>query len=273
MNDYIINFWQLHSEEIMDLARNIGLTLFIMYLAFAVSRITRRGIEKISKRVSHLDKTLSYALGSMSTYFYYGLAAVVIMDIFGINTTSIIALIGAAGLAIGLALKDTLSNIAGGFVILILRPFKIGDFIECGSISGTIKKIDLFTTEIQTADGLFIFVPNKCLWGPPVKNFTRNGRRRMELVVSISYKDSIEKGIEVLQNLIDAQENILKDPAPQILVKKLNDSSIDLQIRAWARVADYWGIYHTLNRTVKGALEAEGLSIPFPQREVHLFNR
>jgi small conductance mechanosensitive channel len=157
-------------------------------------------------------------------------------------------------------------------MLLILRPFRAGNFIEAGSIMGTVKEISLFTTILKTPDGLYISAPNSSLWGTPIKNFSANGTRRMDLIIGISYTDSIDSGFGALQQVIQNEPRFLADPPPRVMVQEMADSSVNLQLRAWANMDDYWDVYWDTNKMMKEQVEAAGLTIPFPQRDVHVFN-
>jgi len=194
-----------------------------------------------------------------------------ILNTFGINTASLLAILGAAGIAVGLALKDTLGNIAAGIILLFLGTHRRGEYIEFDSYSGTVKEINLFTTILETPDGVYISAPNSSIWGTPLKNYSRNGKRRMDLSVSIAYSDSIDTAFRVLQETVAAENRFLKDPAPQVLVQSYGDSSVNLLIRAWAPLDAYWTIYWFQMRTLKEKIETAGLTIPFPQRDVHIY--
>ena len=154
-------------------------------------------------------------------------------------------------------------------MILLLRPFKTGQFIECASVSGTVKEIGLFSTTLETPDGLYVMAPNSVLWGSPIKNIHRNGKRRMDLIIGISYGDSIDKGFEVLRGIIENEPRFLEEPAPQIMVLSMGDSSVNLQLRAWASIDNYWPVYWEKNKLLKEKIEEAGLTIPFPQVDVH----
>jgi small conductance mechanosensitive channel len=193
-----------------------------------------------------------------------------ILNSFGINTASLLAVLGAAGVAIGLALKDTLGNIAAGIILLLLGSYRRGEYIEFGSYSGTVKEIGLFTTILETPDGLFVSAPNASIWGTPLKNYSRNGKRRMELSVGIAYSDSIDTALRVMQDIAETETRFLKDPAPQILVQSLGDSSVNIALRAWAATDVYWKIYWDQMKNVKLKIEEAGLHIPFPQRDLHI---
>ncbi len=253
---------------------SVGYKAFLSLIILVVSLLVGRGVKQFIRGANHglarVDATLVPVLGTTAAYAVYTIGAVFILDIFGVNTASLITLLGAAGLAIGLALKDTLSNIAAGIMLLVLRPFRTGDFVECGSLTGSVKEINLFTTVLETADGLYVASPNSLVWGSTITNFTRNGKRRMDLVVGIAYSDSIEAGLQVLQHIADTEPRFLQDPLPQVMVQSLGDSSVNLQLRGWASTEDYWKAWWDLNRRVKEEIEQAGLTIPFPQRELHL---
>lgn len=270
MQETLIQFWQNHSDTIISLCYNLVLAVVIFTASSFIARAVRKAILNTNSKLKKLDATLLPIFSTVASYAVYIIGGVFILDIFGVNTASLIALVGAAGLAIGLALKDTLSNIAAGIMLLILRPFKAGDFIEFGSTQGTVKEINLFTCVFETVDGLYIASPNSVLWGGSIKNFTRNGKRRMDIVVGISYSDSIDVGLSVLQKVIASESRLLPDPAPQTMVVSMMDSSVNLQLRAWAKNEDYWPAYWDLNKRVKESIEEAGLTIPFPQRTLHL---
>lgn len=270
MQETLIQFWQNHSDTIISLCYNLVLAVVIFTASSFIARAVRKAILNTNSKLKKLDATLLPIFSTVASYAVYIIGGVFILDIFGVNTASLIALVGAAGLAIGLALKDTLSNIAAGIMLLILRPFKAGDFIEFGSTQGTVKEINLFTCVFETVDGLYIASPNSVLWGSSIKNFTRNGKRRMDIVVGISYSDSIDVGLSVLQKVIASESRLLPDPAPQTMVVSMMDSSVNLQLRAWAKNEDYWPAYWDLNKRVKESIEEAGLTIPFPQRTLHV---
>lgn len=271
MNNLTI-FWNNHSEEILSLGYKGILAIGILIASSLIAKTIRSSIYRTNERLQKLDAALIPILATAAGYAVYVIAGVFILDIFGVNTASLIALIGAAGLAIGLALKDTLSNIAAGIMLLILRPFRTGEFIEVAGTMGTVREINLFTTILETIDGLYIASPNSVLWGASIKNFTRNGKRRMDIIVGISYSDSIDQGFEILQRVVATETRLLKDPAPQIMVAAMVDSAVNIQLRAWAMNDDYWQTYWDLNKRVKESIEAAGLTIPFPQRSLHIIS-
>lgn len=259
-------------EALWPVAMTIGLKVLWALLALAVTwmavKLVRRSVLKLSDR--GVDETLIPVLETLAVWGTWAIGGMVILDRLGANTTSLVALLGAAGLAIGLALKDTLACIAAGFILLGLRPFRVGETIQFGSTLGTVRKVGLFTTELDTVDGLRVSAPNDKVWGETLTNFTRNSSRRIEIVASIAYGDSIETGMKVLRNLVAEEPRILADPEPQYAVRALADSSVNLHLRAWATTEDYWDVHWSFMEKLKPALEAEGLSIPFPQRELHI---
>jgi len=188
------------------------------------------------------------------------------------KTTSFVAILGATGIAIGLALQGTLSNVAAGVMILLLRPFKVGDFIEGAGHSGTMKEVSLFVTHIATPDNVAIILPNTQLWNTAIKNFSYHSTRRLDLVFGIGYDDDIDRAMGVLNEMIAADERCHDDPEPLIAVSELADSSVNLLVRIWCASGDYWALKCDFVKAVKQRFDAEGISFPFPQRDVHLYD-
>jgi len=199
------------------------------------------------------------------------LVMVAVLAQFGVQTTSIIAVLGAAGLAVGLALQGTLANIAAGVLLLFLRPFKIGEYIDAGGVAGTVREIGLFATEFESYDGIFVMVPNSQLASAAITNYSRLPTRRLDLVIGISYGDNMNQAMTVLNDLLVHDDRILKEPAHQVMVKELADSSVNLNLRCWTKRQDYWSLLFDLTKQAKERLDKHGISIPFPQRDVHLF--
>ncbi|MBO6580204.1 MAG: mechanosensitive ion channel [Thalassospira sp.] len=222
------------------------------------------------KNTKFVDATLKPLASSIVRYVILIFVIVAVLSNFGVETTSIIAVLGAAGLAIGLALQGTLSNIAAGVMILILRPLKIDEFVEAGSISGTVVEITLFTTLLKTPDGVFISAPNSQIWNSAIKNYSRNPTRRLDIKVGISYDDDVDAALEFLKNLVASDERVLKDPEPMSFVATLGESSVDLTARGWVATSEFWPTFFDLTRKSKTELEAAGFSIPFPQRDLHV---
>jgi len=221
-------------------------------------------------RVPRIDDTIKPILANSVRYVILAFVIVAVLARFGVETTSIIAVFGAAGLAIGLALQGTLSNIAAGVMLLLLRPFSVGEYVDAGSVSGTVEEIGLFTTRFKTAGGLFLAAPNSSLWNSVIINYSRNPLRRIDLVVGIGYDDDLRGAMVELENLMNTDARILKDPAAQVFTTELGDNSVNLTLRCWVNSADYWPTLTDLTRDTKLRLDEKGYSIPYPQRDVHM---
>lgn len=261
--------WEWIVPTALDYGTNILGALLILvvglWLAERMSNWMRRSLGKYQR----IDGTLKPLFASLIRYLIIIFTIIAILNQFGVQTASIIAILGAAGLAIGLSLQGTLQNIAAGIMPLILRPFKVGDFIEAGPVMATVDEIGLFTSQFTTADGVYVSCPNSSLWNSKITNYSRNGQRRMDIVVGISYEDDIGKAIDILSGLMEKDDRVLKDPAPQCMVTTLGDSSVEITMRLWAASGNFWALRWDLTRWSKEQIEAGGLSIPFPQQDVH----
>ncbi len=235
-----------------------------------VAKAVRRLIERIMKK-SNVDPTLISFTGNLSYIALLAFVIIAALGQLGIQTTSFIAVIGAAGLAIGLALQGSLSNFAAGFLLIVFRPFKVGDFIEGAGVAGVVEVIQIFTTQLRTVDNKTVIVPNSKLTEDNIVNWTVKGTRRVDMVFGIGYEDDIDKARSIMTEIVNADERILKNPAPQIAVSELADSSVNFIVRPWVKASDYWGVYFDLTEKIKKAFDANGVSIPFPQRDVHLY--
>jgi small conductance mechanosensitive channel len=195
------------------------------------------------------------------------------LDQFGVDTTSLIALLGAAGLAVGLAMQGSLANFAAGVMLIVFHPFRAGDFIEAGGTSGTVEKISIFSTVMRTPDNREVIVPNGSIYGSNIVNFSARDTRRIDLVFGIGYGDDIRKARDIIFDILGQDERILKDPEPVVAVGELGASSVDFVVRPWVATADYWNVRWDLLEKIKLAFDANGVSIPFPQRDVHLYQQ
>lgn len=220
----------------------------------------------------HLDQTLVPIFAQAVRFTIMIIVGIAVLDRFGVTTTSIIAVLGAAGIAIGLALQGTLSNIAAGIMLIIMRPMRVGEYVDAGQASGTVKAIGLFTCEFERFDGVYLSVPNTLIWNTQIINYTRNPRRRADVPMGISYQDDIDGARTVLLALMAGDSRIAKTPPAEVLVTSLDDSAVTLTMRCWTSNKDYWAVLFDLNRAGKLQLEANGFSIPFPQRDVHLIH-
>lgn len=254
----------------MELIRDIIVSLIIVIAGMIITRITGKILKKATADGLLADEIVTRILHRAVRYGILVICIIMILTTFGINTASLLAVLGAAGVAVGLALKDTLGNIAAGIILLLLGSYRRGEYIEFDSYSGTVKDINLFTTILETPDGLFISAPNLSIWGTPLKNYSRYGRRRMELSVGISYSDSVDTAFRVMQNIAETETRFMKDPPPQVLLQSLGDSSVNIALRAWAATDVYWNIYWDQMKNIKLKIEEAGLRIPLPQRVLHI---
>jgi len=270
MGKLITDLWKIDPAAIMSLAKNLAAAAVVLVLGTIFSKGARKLVQRANSNWPQSDGTVIPLLQAVIRYGIIIICAIMILNIFGVSTASLIAVLGAAGVAVGLALKDTLGNIASGIVLLLLGTFRKGEYIEFGSFSGTVKEINMFTTILETPDGICISAPNSSIWGSPLKNYSRNGKRRMELSVGIAYSDSVDAAFQVMQGIIDAETRFLKDPVPQIVLQSFEDSYVKITVRAWAENQDYWSIYWDMTKTIKAKIEEAGLHIPFPQRDIHI---
>ena len=244
--------------------------IVLLIIGWTVAGWARRGIRHALERVPRMDETLKPFLAKLVWYVIMAFVLVAVLSQFGVQTTSVIAILGAAGLAIGLALQGTLANVASGVMLLFLRPFNIGDYVDAGGIAGTVVEIGLFNTEIKTRNGLCLIVPNKIIWESPITNFSRNPTRRFDITVGISYGDDVNGATDLLMGLLTGDERILDDPEPLAVVEELGDSAVIINLRAWTRAEDFWAAVWDLKKAIKVEFEVAGYSIPFPQRDIHI---
>ncbi|MBL1437097.1 MAG: mechanosensitive ion channel family protein [Rhodobacteraceae bacterium] len=248
----------------VQLGLNMATAAAIMIAALWISGFAKRQINKIGLKYEELDDTLFLFLASLAKYAILAIAIVFVLSRFGIQTTSLVALLGAAGLAIGLALQGTLSNLAAGVMLLGFRPFKIGDFVDVGGHSGTVKAISLFTTEIATSDNVQITIPNGDIWASSIKNYSYYDRRRCDIVIGVSYSTDLKKAEAALRKVIAADDRVLSDPAPFVKVTNLGDSSVDFTLRVWAMADVFWDMKFALLREIKEEFDRQGIDIPYP---------
>jgi small conductance mechanosensitive channel len=244
--------------------------IVILIVGFWAARVAARMVSAALVRTGKVDPMVANFLGNMARYAVIAVAVIAALDQFGVETTSFVALLGAAGLAIGLALQGTLSNLAAGVMILIFRPFRQGQFIDGGGVSGTVKNVNLFVTELATPDNVQILVPNGTLWNTSIRNFSHHPTRRVDMVLGIGYGDNVGQAMDALRALAEADERVHKEPAPMFAVSNLGESSVDITIRLWCNAADYWGLKFDFTRAMKEKMDEIGVEIPFPQRSVHM---
>lgn len=229
-------------------------------------RLMAKALQKTGK----IDAMIRDFLSNTVRYVILIFTLLAVLDRFGVETTSFIAILGATGLAIGLAMQGALSNVAAGVMLLFFRPFKVGDYIEGAGQSGTVKSVSLFLTYLNTPDNVEVILPNSQLWNAAIKNYSFNQTRRLDLLFGIGYGDDIDKAMGIIGAIIDADARCQKDPKPLVVVGNLGDSSVDIIVRVWCAGGDYWDIKWHMLKTVKQTFDKEGISIPYPQRDVHL---
>ena len=241
----------------------------VLVVGFIVAKVVRGLLRRwLSK--SQLALALQRFITQLAYVGILVFTVVATLSQFGVETTSFVAILGAAGFAIGFALQGALSNFAAGVLLLVLRPFKIGDFVEAGGVSGTVMDIQLFTSVLATPDNVKVMVPNAQVYGGVIRNYNGYETRRIDLAVGIGYGDSIEEAFATATRLMEADARVLAEPAPTVMVSELADSSVNLTLRLWVSCADYWGVLFDLTRKVKETFDEQGLEIPYPQQVVHL---
>ena len=261
-----VDLSNLDVDTMVELTSVWGMRVVSASLILLGGVLAGKWASRAIKKIKALDETLRSFLAGFAKYAIFAVAVVTVLSQFGVQTASLITVLGAAGLAIGLALQGTLSNVAAGVMLLILRPFHVGDFISFGSTSGTVKNLSLFGTELATADNVYIYAPNSSIWNTQIQNFSRNTHRRQDIIVSISYDDDIDKAMAVLQKIVDKDDRIIttEGKEPSIKVIAMADFSINIQVRIWCNRTDYLGLRCDLHKQVKQTFDKEGINIPFP---------
>lgn len=246
----------------------LGLLVFI--IGRWIAKLLTKTLEKLMTK-GKVDQMLVSFLGNIT---YTALLAVVVLaalEQLGVNTTSALAILGAAGLAVGLALKDSLASFAAGVMLIIFRPFKLGDFIEAGGVAGVVEDIRIFHTMLRTGDNREITLPNAQVYGGTITNYTARETRRIDLVIGVGYDDDIKQVRDLINQVLGADETVLKDPAPTVMLLELGASSIDFAVRPWVKSGDYWTTRAALLEAIKASFDKAGVSIPYPQQDIHLF--
>jgi small conductance mechanosensitive channel len=264
--------WMTTAEETLT---RFGLraiaALLIFFIGRWVARLLQGWMEKamLKAKVDPVLVTFSTNMAYAAVMVFVVLAA---LGQLGVQTTSFIAVLGAAGLAVGLALQGSLANFASGVLMIIFRPFKLGDYIEGGGVAGVVKAIHIFTTTLTTPDNKRVIVPNSKIMGDNIINYSAEGTRRLDLTASISYSDSIDAAKIALADVLKKEPRVLPEPAPLVAVLAMAENSVDFAVRPWVKVEDYWAVHFALTEAIKKRLEADGMTVPFPQRDVHVYN-
>lgn len=264
-------------DQAMDMAGqawplliSAGKALIVLVLGWIAAGWVSSVVRGRINRTPQIDPTLGNFAASVVKWVILAIVLVAVLGIFGIEATSIVAILGAASLAIGLALQGTLSDLAAGVMLVVFRPYKLGHYVDIGGTSGTVKDLNLFTTELVTPDNVQIIVPNGQAWGSIITNFSAHDTRRVDMVFGIDYGDSADAAMKIILDVAKRDSRIHADPEPWVRVTNLGDSSVDLTARLWCAAADYWDVKFDLTKTIKEAFDAKGISIPYPHSvEIH----
>ncbi|WP_219821757.1 mechanosensitive ion channel family protein [Sneathiella aquimaris] len=259
-------------QDVLAIVTTYGLEVLGAIVILIIGNIVSKRVPKtllnvLTKR--GVDPTVINFLCSLVRMSILIVTILLVLAQFGVQTASLIAVLGAAGLAIGLALQGTLSNVAGGVMLLFFRPLRVGDYVEAAGHGGTVKAVGLFVTELSTPDNVQIILPNASVWGSAIKNFSFHDTRRVDLIMGIAYEDDMDKAMSVMHAIIAADARSMKDPAPMIAVAELADSSVNFTVRVWCKGGDYWPLKFDLTKAFKEGFDKEGITIPFPQQVVH----
>ena len=266
----LLNFdLDIINQYVIPWAINISIAILIFVIGRWVARLVVKNIVKLMQR-ANVDESLRKFAGNIINAVLTVFIVIASLEQLGFNTTSIMAIFAAAGLAVGLALKDSLSNFSAGVMLIIFKPFKIGDLINAGGSTGVVENIHIFNTIMRTGDNQEIIVPNSHIYGGSITNMTKRDTRRIDLVIGIGYDDNIAKAKEILQAIVSRHDLILQEPAPAISVAELGACSIDLAVRPWVNTGDYWGVRSDLLQTIKEEFDENGISIPYPQQDIHI---
>ena len=268
-----IDWWTQQGEKLQVVGLEFGLKLIVAILIFlvgrAIVRMLTNGLRKVMK-AKGVDEILESFIGSLVYWALLTFVIIAAINHVGIQTTSLIAIMGAAGLAVGLALQGSLSNFAAGVLIVLFRPYRVGDFVEAAGVSGAVVQVQILTTILKTPDNKQVIVPNSEIMSSIITNYSANDTRRIDLTVGVSYDDDLDKVRATLDEIIAAEERVLAEPACMIAVSELGDSSVNFVVRPWVKTSDYWPVHFDLTETIKKRFDAEGLSFPYPQQDVHV---
>jgi small conductance mechanosensitive channel len=254
----------------VEFAINVVTAIAVFYFGKMLVGLLLRGLRKLM-RAQAIDKTLETFVCNLARVVLLAVVLIAAIGALGIQTTSFIAVLGAAGLAVGLALQGSLSNFASGVLIVLFRPYKVGDYVEAGGVGGTVMEVQILTTVFKTPDNKRVIVPNSQVMNSVITNFSANDTRRVDMLIGVSYGDDLDKVRAVLTELLNAEQRVLRDPPYTIAVSALADSSVNFVVRPWVKTEDYWGVMFDLTEAIKKRFDQEGISIPFPQRDVHVY--
>lgn len=264
-----MDYTKLVDTLIFDWGVNFLLALAIFFVGRIIARFIGKVVEKLLRKSKMDDMLINFIMSILSAIMLLFIIIAALSQL-GVDTTSLVALIGAAGIAVGLALKDSLQNFASGVMLILFKPFKVGDFINAAGVSGTVESVGIFSSSMRTGDNKSIIIPNGNIYKGTITNFSAKETRRIDMVFGIGYDDDIKQAKEILTRLVAEDDRILKDPAPVIALSELADSSVNFVVRPWVKSADYWTVMWDMNEKVKEAFDAANINIPYPQMDIHL---
>lgn len=268
LEDFMNGGWM---DSVIPMATNLGIAIAIYIIGKWVARRIVSVVGKLMEKKGWDQALRSFVSSILSTVLSFVVVLAAIEQL-GLDTTSLLALLGAAGLAVGLALKDSLSNFAAGVMLILFKPFKIGDFVDAGGVAGVVEHISVFSTQFKTGDNKEIIVPNSHIYGGVITNVSAKPTRRIDMVIGIGYDDDMKKARDLIMQVLNADERVLQDPAPVIAVSELGDSSVNFVVRPWVKSADYWAVQWDFLEKIKETFDANGVSFPYPQQDVHMHN-
>jgi len=260
--------------RVQELITLYGLKIIAAVAIYIIGRFVAIGLRSVVKRIlkkGRADETLAAFLTKLTYIAVMTFVIIAALGKLGVQTASFVAVLAAAGLAVGLALQGSLANFAAGILLIIFKPFKLGDYIEAGGTSGVVEEIGIFTTELKSPDNKKVIVPNAKVTGDNIINYTAKDKRRMDIVAGVSYSDDLDKVRRVLTDILSEDNRILDDPAPTIAVLELADSSVNFAVRPWVKTTEYWDVFFEIQEKIKKRFDAEGIAIPFPQQDVHVY--
>ncbi|MCW8332478.1 small-conductance mechanosensitive channel MscS [Vibrio sp. SCSIO 43135] len=258
-----------NSDLLIQYGVNILSALLILFIGNIIVKAVANSVSKVLEK-KNMDKAVIEFIHGLVRYLLFVIVLIAALGRVGVQTASVVAVIGAAGLAVGLALQGSLSNFAAGVLIVAFRPFKSGDYVEIGGVAGSVESIQIFQTVLTTPDNKMVVVPNGSVIGSPITNYSRHETRRIDLMIGVSYGADLQKTKELLTKICESDERVLQEPGVQVGVHTLADSSVNFVVRPWVKTADYWDTYFDLMQAIKEGLDNEGIEIPFPQMDVHL---
>lgn len=268
----VVTGWLTSAEGGVRWAKNISVFIVILLVSWILAKVLGKAMKRAVVKVHSASELLKDFIVNITRKIVFVIGFVVALSMLGINIGPLLAAIGAAGFIVGFALQGTLSNFAAGILILVYRPYDVGDLVDISGAFGTVEAMTIVSTTLRTLDNQKVIVPNNKIWGDIITNATGTSKRRVDMVFGIGYSDDIGKAQKILEDILESHPAILKDPPPVVRVHELGDSSVNFVVRPWVATENYWDVYWDVTRSVKERFDAEGVSIPFPQRDVHLHN-